>query len=76
MNTASLQNIIASPLSNIMGREPGRRYQVLAVIAVIAVNHEEQLSSYIHRSVDQWGLITTPVMDCARITVLVHPTIH
>lgn len=73
MNTASLQNIIASPLSDIMGREPGRCYQVLAVIAV---SHEEQLSSCIHRSVDQWGLITTPAMDCARITSLIHPTIH
>ena len=73
MNPATLQNIIASPLSEIMGRELSGLYQVLTVMTV---SHEEQLSSYIHRSIDQWGLITTPVMDCARITLLVHPTIH
>jgi len=73
MNPATLQDIIAGPLSDILGRELVGLSQVLAVIAV---NHEVQSSSYIHRSVDQWGLITTPVMDCARITLLVHPTIH
>lgn len=73
MSPATLQNIIVSPLSDIMDREIARRYQVLAAIAL---NHEEQLTSYLYCSVDQWGLIATPVMDCARTTLLVHLTIH